>query len=244
MGVMGKSLVFFLIGVIFILAAGCNQATINAGGASTRNDKFPVNSDNLSGAPTTVIPNNIVEELPTFSQFPENREVIIDFPKTIWIGNSDQVKLTLKVINPEDEPVINSPQTRNLFETHDIYIETRLDVPGMELSPVDPVQAPLIETHDNIFLWEVNPKTAGTYRGNLWVFLNLYPKGEGQVERIPLVIFPIEIRAILILGITSAVARYLAVFGAGFGLFLIFSLWDNKTNRLIERLVGHKIKYD
>ena len=94
------------------------------------------------------------------------------------------------------------------------------------------------------FYGKSTQKLPGYIRGNLWVFLNLYPKGEGQVERIPLVIFPIEIRAILILGITSAAARYLAVFGAGLGLFLIFSLWDNKTNRLIERLVRHKIKYD
>ena len=232
MGALGKSFVIIFLSVICFLAVGCSQAAIKPGGVSSGNDKLPSSLKILSVGPTTIPPDNIIEETRQFSQFPETREVIIEFPKTIWIGNSDQVKLTLKVINTETMSAMNSRGIRSLFETHDSYIETRLDVPGLELSPVDPIQEALIESHDNVFIWEVNPKNAGLFRGNLWVFLDLYPKGMDQVEQIPLIIFPIEIRVIRILGITSAAARYLALFGAGLGLFLLFSLWDNKIRRL------------
>jgi hypothetical protein len=225
-----KLFLFFPLCVICFLAACSGYASTNAGAVSF--GKLPAEMINLSGGSTPGPPGIISQDTHEFLQFPENREMIIDFPKTIWIGNSDQVKLTLRVIDNAGISQMNSPVLRNLFDKYDGYVETRLDVPGLELSPADPIQEPLIETYDNVFLWELTPKNAGLFRGNLWVFLNLYPKDEGQVQQIPLIIFPIEIKAIKNLGFTSVAARYLAVLLGAAGLFIIFNSWDGITTWL------------
>ena len=141
-------------------------------------DELPITMKNQSGETTPVAPGNPSEEPNEFWQFPEYREMIIDFPKTIWIGNRDQVKLALRVKDTENVSRMNSPGPRNLFDNYDVYVETRLDIPGLELSPADPIQEPLIETYDNVFLWEINPKNAGLFtRQSVGIFESVSKRG-------------------------------------------------------------------
>jgi hypothetical protein len=60
-------------------------------------------------------------------------------------------------------------------------------------------------------VWQVTPQTAGTYRGDLWIYLDLVPRAGGDAQQVVLLVPQIRVDVYTILGLNVRMLRGAAV---------------------------------
>src|SRR5512146_459448 len=120
-----------------------------------------------AGAPTQAA-------APAAPAIPEPRRVTVEYPGHIRVGDSDIVRLTLEVdtlgnITPTAETAGNvvtgqTVQVPNLYDTHNVIAEARLDLAGVDIRPADQVSEPLLPGQSVTFYWSVRPTGPGNFR--------------------------------------------------------------------------------
>jgi hypothetical protein len=162
----------------------------------------------------------------------ERRLLTIEAPRFIRVGDADQVRLTFEVdsegnLKPSPEvdgipgvgEIIDIP---DLYDTHNLVLEVRLDLAGMQVAPQAAISEPVRRGQALTFYWSLSPNQVGMYRGSLWVYLNLVPKGGGEIDRRALVAHRLDIEARSVLGLPANIARWGGA--AGMLLGLVFSM--------------------
>lgn len=158
---------------------------------------------------------------------PENRLLVLEWPPRIKTGDAKVIRLSLVMdergnMTPtafvegnqlQTEPV----QVPNLYATHDVIAEVRLDMAGIEYTPSGDVAEPLRPGQPVTFLWSVRPNDAGSYQGTIWVHLRFVPFGGGPETRSVLSAQIIEIQAVNLLGLGGSAARVLGSIGTVLG---------------------------
>ena len=167
----------------------------------------------------------------------ERRMLVLEYPPRIRVGNSDVILLTLEV-DPEGqitptaeyqghsisgEPVL----IPDLYSTHNILAEARLDLAGMQIDPQGAVIEPMRPGQVLKFSWSLSPRRPGYTRGTLWLFLNLVPKDGGEIDRRALMAYRLEIEATSVLGLPANLARWAGVAGSGLSLVVGFPFVEN-----------------
>jgi len=165
-------------------------------------------------------------------QIPEQRLLILEWPPIIRVGDSDLILLTLELDpkgNLTPTAIIQGHQTQgekiaipNLYETHYVFAEGRLDISGLDVKPNSEIREALQPTQSVKFAWSVRPEQVGTYRGMVWLHLIFKPKPGGEEERRALSAQRIDIRAVNLLGLSGAAARWMGAIGAFLGSWLSF----------------------
>jgi hypothetical protein len=168
------------------------------------------------------------------STIPEQRLLTLERPSRIRVGDSDVVRIVLEVdeagkITPtaffEDHEIeVQSVEILNLYGTHIVRAEARLEMAGIEVSPSASIDRRLNPGETVEFSWSIVPEDTGTYRGNAWVFLRYIPKQEGDLIEKTLFSQPLEIQAVNLLGLGGRSARWLGA--AGTVLTSLFGLDD------------------
>ena len=176
----------------------------------------------------------------------ESRRLTLEYPPKIRTGDSDVIRLTLEVdnlgnITPTAEIQGNSVagqivQIPNLYETHNVIAEARLDLAGPEVRPSEAVSEPLVEGQSVTFYWSVRPVSAGTFRGTAWLFLNFIDKASGVESRKAISAQPVEIEATSFLGLDGNVARTAGGIGSAVGAVLGFPFASDVLKWLWERI--------
>ncbi len=160
------------------------------------------------------------------------RRLNLEWPAAIRAGDADVVKLTLEVDAEGDLQAtaefsghdIRSEivQIPDLYDTHRVFAEARLEMAGVEVAPNDLISQPLERGQKVAFYWSVRPSEVGDYRGVIWFYLRFVPLDGSPETRRPVTVQPIEIRAVDLLGLSGAPARILggigALLGSVFGL--------------------------
>lgn len=177
---------------------------------------------------------------------PESRRVTLEFPPHIRAGDSDLVRLTLEVdtlgnVTPTAETKGNvvkgqTVQIPNLYDTHDVIAEARLDLAGVDVSPGGDISEPLLPGQSVTFYWSVHPGNSGTYRGTVWLFLRFVDKATKQESRIPISAQTIEIATSDLFGMGGGVARTVGGVGSALGAVLGFPFADDLVKWLWKRL--------
>lgn len=154
----------------------------------------------------------------------ENRLIEIEWPAQMRVGDSDVIRLSLVMdelgmITPtaiiEGHEVMGEPvKIPNLYETHNLVAEARLDLLGIESLPKGTISEPLSPGKTVNFYWNIQSHAAGVFRGTLWLHVNIVPRNEGQIERVALLAKPIEIESTTILGMSSQIARIFSLSGS------------------------------
>jgi hypothetical protein len=154
---------------------------------------------------------------------PEMRVLTLEFPPVIRAGDSDVITLTLEVdeqgnLTPTVSSVGNVTRSEvvsipNVYETHNVLAEARLDMAGVEIRPTDMVSQPLLPGQPVKFFWSVRPAEVGKYRGTVWCFLHFVPKTNGQESRQALSAQIVEVDATALFGIQAGPARWFGVVG-------------------------------
>ncbi len=183
-------------------------------------------------SPTDVASAPLTQEpLPT--QAPailEARRLNLEWPPTIRVGDSDVIRLTLEVDdqgNLTPTAQIEGHETRgetvfipDLYDTHNVLAEARLDMSGMQVTPEGEVSEPLAPGQSVSFFWSVRPVDVGTYRGTIWMHLRFIPLDGSAESRKPLTAQLVEVRAVNFLGLGGLAARLLGVLGTLVGSVL------------------------
>lgn len=154
---------------------------------------------------------------------PERRMLTLEFPPSIRAGDSDLVRLTLAVDeqgnltptaltagNVTRGEIVSIP---NVYDTHNVLAEARLDMAGVEVRPPDTVSEPLLPGQTATFFWSVSPTEVGSFKGTVWFYLHFVPKDGGQESRQALSAQVIEIESTALLGIQAGQARLLGLAG-------------------------------
>jgi len=167
---------------------------------------------------------------------PESRRLTLEYPPKIRTGDSDVIRLTLEVDTlgnhtPTAEVQGNLVtggvvQIPNLYETHNVIAEARLDLAGPEVRPSDTISEPLLEGQSVTFFWSVRPVTAGTYRGTAWLFLRFVDKSSRVESRKAISAQPVQIEATNFLGLNGSIARTAGGIGSIVGAVLGFPFVD------------------
>ena len=167
---------------------------------------------------------------PVEAQIPEQRLLTLEWPATLRQGDADTVRLSLEVdpegrITPsaeiEGHEVKGQPvEIPNLYDTHNVIAEARLDLAGMQIAPGPEVSGPLRPGQKLSFYWSIRAEDVGAYRGTLWLHLNFIPRAGGEESRIAVTAQQLEIQVVNLFGLGGTPARLLGGAGAIIGSML------------------------
>jgi hypothetical protein len=210
------------------ILVGCSAPPATSGGAQPTS--LPAAEPPGSSAPTQE-PEPTQATSPTQAPaIPEERWITVEWPPDIKVGDSDVIRLTLDVnqqgyLTPTalvqgHETTGEAVSIPNLYETHNVSVEARLDLAGVEVQPAEEVSEPLNPGEPVTFQWSLRPSEVGTFRGTIWLHLRFIPKEGGQESRKSLTAQLVEVRAVNFLGLGGTTARLLGGLGTLVGSFL------------------------
>jgi hypothetical protein len=179
---------------------------------------------------------------------PERRMLTLEFPPVIRAGDSDVIRLTLEVDdngnltptllaagNQTQGQVVSIP---NVFDTHNVLAEARLDMAGVEIRPNDVISETLLPHQKVTFYWSILPADVGKYKGTVWFFLHFISKENGSESRQAISAQVIEIEATSFFGLRAAPARWLGIAGTFISSILGFPFLEGILKWLWKRLRG------
>jgi hypothetical protein len=177
---------------------------------------------------------------------PEARRLTLEYPPRIRAGDSDVIRLTLEVdtlgnVTPTAESQGNvivggTVQIPNLYETHNVIADARLDLAGADVRPAEAISETLLPGQSVTFYWSVRPANAGTYRGTAWLFLRFIDKMTKEESRKALSAQTVQITAAKFFGISGNFARIAGGLGSVVGAVLGFPFVDDLLKWLWSRL--------
>jgi hypothetical protein len=181
---------------------------------------------------------------------PESRRLTLEFPPVIRTGDSARIRLQLEVddrgnITPTaivEGNVVKGEviQIPNLYETHFVVAEARLDMAGVDAQPQGTVSEPMSPGKPVTFYWSIRPEESGKYEGTLWLHLRFIPmttlNGEHE-SRIVVSVQFLDIQAKSFLGfMKGGAARSIGAFGSIVGSVLGFPFVDDLVKWLWKRI--------
>jgi len=168
---------------------------------------------------------------------PETRRLTLEFPPVMRAGDSTRIRMQLEVdergnLIPtamvEGNLVVGKiVEIPNLYETHHVLAEARLDMAGVEISPPGGISESLQPGFPVTFYWSVRAPVAGSYQGVAWLSLRFKPKTGGKESRIPVSAQFLDIEVKSLFGLSGGAARNLGTVGSVFGAVLGFPFVDD-----------------
>lgn len=182
---------------------------------------------------------------------PETRRLTLEFPSKMRAGvESEVVRLTLEVddlgnITPTAQIEGNvvtgeTIEIPDLYETHNVTAEARLDLAGMDVQPSEAIYEPLKKGQSATFYWSIRPQETGLYRGTVWLHLNFVDKSSGEQSRIAVSAQIIEIKAVDFFGLSVNLARTSGVVGSFIGGVIGFPFLEDIIKFLFKRKSNKK----
>jgi len=224
---------FLLILMLAILACGVNASAPPDQSAVSPTQAIAV-STSVSGVEATALP-----------AIPERRYLTLEFPPKIRAGDSDVVRLTLKMddsgnITPTavvDGNVVTGEviEIPNLYETHHVIAEAQFDIAGVQVSPPDTTSQTLLPGQSIQFFWSIRPTEVGTYRGTVWLFLRFVDKVSGEESRRAVSAQIVEIEAVNLFGVPAKVVRTVGGVGSVLGAVVGFPFFEDIVKFLFKR---------
>lgn len=226
--------------LMLVVAAGCLG----------RSDTGAEGAPPLAIQPTGVVA-TAEKVLPTQGLEPpaiqEQRLLVLEWPEKIRLGDGDVIRLSLEMDESGSlTPTVEIPghttsgqpvQIPNLYATHSVQAQARLDISGMNVSPQNTLSQSLLPGERVTFYWSVRPEQVGTYRGTVWFGLRFLPRDGGAAIEKAVSAQLLEIQCTDFFGLSGTAARI----AGGIGM-LVSSLlgWEeiiNFARLLIKRLV-------
>ena len=177
--------------------------------------------------------------LNTQLSLPEKRNLSILFPPNIRSGEVGIARLTLGVADLGNaasaaENGSAEGESSKFYDTHYVIVETRFDLPGMEIRPSDLISAPIEKGQTPVFYWTLHPHKTGIYTGTVWLYLRTVDKISGQARRETVSVQNVEIEAVSLLGLTVNQTRLIGIAGTVIGLVLSLRFFEAQMKNLLK----------
>lgn len=257
----------FLVAMLVLILSACGLRIGNT--FSTINNSLPAGAEATEGfqgeviSPTvitfstsTALPNtggpggHPTQQPTTIPSIPERRRLTLEFPPQIRAGDSDVIRLTLEVddlgnLTPTAEVAGNvitgeMIEIPNLYETHNVIVEARFDIAGVQVSPPDLVSQPLAQGQSVSFFWSILPDGVGVYRGTVWLYLRFVERVSGEESHRAILAQPVEIEAVNFLGLSADLARSFGVVGSIVGTVVGFPFLEDIAKFIFRKRVGKR----
>jgi hypothetical protein len=220
-----------LVGLFVVLwfLAGCSAAVAPGTSAGEPAPAVSEPTESASGFPeATPLPTAAPTALPILT---ESRRLNLEWPPRLREGDSGVVKLVLEVddqgnLTPTAEVegnVVRSQtvEIQNLYDTHNVVAEARLDMAGVIVLPEGDVSEPLRPGQSATFFWNIRTPHVGHYKGTVWLHLRFIPiDGDGPESRTMVSAQVIDVETVNFLGLGGTPARLLGGAGALLGSVL------------------------
>jgi hypothetical protein len=209
----------------------------------------PEASEPTAGPESTApLPSISSTDVPAITPQPainEARRLTLEFPPRIRAGDSDIVRLTLEVddlgnITPTAQfegNVVTGEIVRipNLYESHHVVAESRFDIAGVEISPMELVSVPLAQGQSATFSWSIRPPDVGVYRGTIWLYLRFVDKLNGEESRKTVSAQIVEIEAVNLFGLSGSFARTTGLIGSIVGTVIGFPFLEDIVKYFLRK---------
>jgi hypothetical protein len=157
-------------------------------------------------------------------------------PPKIRVGEPGVVRLTLKVDALKDLlSAAGETETSNFYETHNVIVEARFDLPGVFVQPSELISAPVSQGQTAVFYWTLRPADAGKFRGTIWLYLRVVDKSTGEERRETVSAQIVEIESVKFLGFVVNRVRLMGLVGAVAGLFLSLPFFERLAGQLYRK---------
>jgi hypothetical protein len=177
---------------------------------------------------------------------PESRRLTLEYPPNIRVGDSDVIRLTLEVdtlgsVTPTAEVQGNTisgkiVQIPNVYDTHNVFAEARVDIAGLNIQPPDIQSESLTQGQAVTFYWSVQPTTSGSFRGTVWLYLRFVDIVSGEESQQPISAQPIQIETNNFFGFSGGFARIAGGIGSIIGAVMGFPFAGDFLKWLYGRL--------
>ncbi len=239
-------------GFLFLAGAALIAASLACSGAASGEPIAPAPQPTASISEPEVQPTGIGPSEGTQSTaaapmpaIPERRRVSLEYPPTIRAGDSDVIRLTLEMddlggVTPTAEVEGNvitgkTVEIPNLYETHNVTAEARLDMAGVEMRPAELISSPLEPGGTVTFYWSVKPQSTGTFKGTAWLLLKFVNKRTGETSERAISAQTVEIRSTNFLGLSAGVARTSGAVGSLIGGIIGFPFFEDILKFVFRR---------
>lgn len=193
------------------------------------------------GAPSSARPTALPPETTPQPALLEQRQLILEWPETLRERDSSLIVLTIAMNEPAQPTAtleLAGPSfpvdIPNIYDTHNIVAVARLDLAGMEAYREE-IREPMRPGQPITIPWSIRAGEAGTYRGVVWLRLELIPKNGGPVEERLLLSRAIEIRVVTVLGMSGSLARLLGGAGLVISTILGYPFIQSRVGEWLKR---------
>ncbi len=237
---------------ILIVTFACSGAAATPPSFGTEEPAFvPEASDepaltSIAPEATQTAPEETPGEAAPAPAIPEMRRLTLEYPPKMKAGvESDVIRLTLEVdeqgnITPTAQVEGNvitgeTIQIPNLYETHMVTAEARIDMAGMDVQPAGAIYEPMTPGQSVKFFWSIRPQDTGLYRGTVWLHLVFVDRISGEESRMAVSAQIVEIEAVDFFGFSVNVARTSGVVGSIVGGIVGFPFLEDIIKFLFKR---------
>jgi hypothetical protein len=200
----------------------------------------------VSPTQSAATPQPLPTEIPVQPAILETRRLTLEYPPRMKAGvESDVIRLTLEVddlgnITPtaqfENNAVTGEVvEIPDLYETHIITAEARLDMAGMTVVPPGVTYQPMKRGESVTFYWSIRPQETGRYRGTVWLHLGFVDRVSGEESRMAVSAQIVEIEAVDLFGFSVSFVRTSGVVGSALGFIIGLPFFDDILKFLFRR---------
>ncbi|MDD5370208.1 MAG: hypothetical protein PHQ40_14085 [Anaerolineaceae bacterium] len=133
------------------------------------------------------------------------RQIILEYPATMRLGDAGQVDLSFEPVSTRQAPTSTFPG-QSLAHAE---VESHLDLTGIPLSPEDLSQTALLPGKPARFIWALWPVNGGDYSGRAWMSIRIFRTDGSSEEDRAISAQPLVISVRSILGLRTPVVRIL-----------------------------------
>ena len=166
------------------------------------------------------------------SELYQPRELVIEIPRKIWVGQPERIRVEINNEEPGDQN--NSSKILIDQESDDEYdfdfsdneifqnIEVDLVLTGAIIDPKGVLITPLVNDHNMMFEWKIDPTGDVDIVGSIWIYINSNANKNNQPnKRILIFTKNIQINHDHFLGIRMKTINWIAIIGFVASILLI-----------------------
>jgi hypothetical protein len=151
----------------------------------------------------------------------EPRQVIIEWPESMRIGDVEEIRLTFEPGGKEGVESSSGIEFSNIYNQYNLMAEGRFEVAGVKVEPANPLRESLPPGQSIIYKWRITAQKTGLYPGRVWLSLRFLPLDGKAPTQSPIFVTSINLKLTSLWGISDPAARLLG------GLAIIFGILAN-----------------
>lgn len=152
-----------------------------------------------------------------------SRQVVLDWPKSMRIGDTDEIILILKPVESGTSTQNPSFVSIDIYSIYNIMAEARLEMAGITSNPANPVRESMPIGQTVKYKWEVNTNRVGLFTGKVWLYLRLLPLDGSTPNQVPIFIREVRLQTSSLLGMNETVAYIVAGVGIVVAIVIVYS---------------------